>query len=144
MRTPTKKFPYRGETATIGEGGCYIEVLESFKPDTIVQVVFWLDNEKICALAEVVTNHRHIGNGLRFVGMEPTAAEKLRNFLNTAGQQNRPELLSIAAPSIFDVTIATYSRNKALNFTESGVAVSFRHFSSLPSYSIESSQKKMC
>jgi PilZ domain len=108
MRTPTKKFPYRGETATIGEGGCYIEVLETLKPETIVQVVFWLDTEKIYGLAQVVTNDRHLGNGLRFVGMEPTAAEKLRNFLKTAAQPNGPKLPSIATLSIFDVTIAAY------------------------------------
>jgi PilZ domain len=108
MRTPTKKFHYRGETAAVGEGGCYIEVLETLRPETTIEVVLWLGTEKICAQAEVVTNDPHMGNGLRFVRMEATAAEKLRQFLKTAAQENTQRTPTIATPSIFDVTIAAY------------------------------------
>ncbi|MGA8153413.1 MAG: PilZ domain-containing protein [Terriglobales bacterium] len=86
MRSPSKNFPYRGQTVTVGEGGCYIEILETLEPSTSVEVVLWLNGEKVLAKAEVASIDRHIGNGIRFVRMAGADAEKLKAFLKTAQQ----------------------------------------------------------
>jgi hypothetical protein len=101
-------------TRTQGEAGCYIEVLETLKPETCIEVVLWLDTEKVCAQAKVVTNDPHIGNGLKFVGMGATEAEKLRRFLPAAAQQKGQRMPLTATPSIFEVTIAAAYRSTRL------------------------------
>lgn len=87
MRSSGKNFPYRGQTVTIGEGGCYVEIVETLEPSTTVEVVLWLNGEKVLAKAEVASTDRHIGNGIRFVHMAREDAEKLKAFLRTAEQK---------------------------------------------------------
>src|ERR1700683_2333200 len=103
MRSPSKNYPYRGRTVTVGEGGCYIEVLETLEPSTTVDVVLWLNGEKVLAKAEVASNDRHIGTGIRFVQMGREDAKKLKNFLKTASQEAAPAAHADAAP-VFEVT----------------------------------------
>ena len=90
MRSSTKNYPYRGRTVTVGEGGCYIEVLETLEPSTTVDVVLWLNGEKVLAKAEVASNDRHIGNGLRFVQMAREDSQRLKTFLKAASQAPAP------------------------------------------------------
>ena len=87
MRSSSKNYPYRGRTVTVGEGGCYIEVTETLEPLTTVEVVLWLNGEKVLAKAEVASSDRHIGNGIKFVEMRREDAKKLKAFLKTAPQQ---------------------------------------------------------
>ena len=87
IRSPFRNFPYRGQTVTIGEGGCYIEVVETLEPSTRVEVVLWLNGEKVLAKAEVASSDPRIGNGLRFVHMGREDVEKLKTFLKAAPQQ---------------------------------------------------------
>jgi c-di-GMP-binding flagellar brake protein YcgR len=82
-----ESFPRRGQTANISEGGCYIEMVQTLEPPTCVDVVLWLNNEKIQARAEVVCRHAHLGNGIRFIRMSEADKEKLRIFIQMA-QQN--------------------------------------------------------
>jgi hypothetical protein len=102
MRSPSKNYPYRGRTVTVGEGGCYIEVLETLEPSTTVDVVLWLNGEKVLAKAEVASNDRHIGNGIRFVQMGREDAKKLKNFLKAASQDATPA--ARAEAPVFEVT----------------------------------------
>jgi hypothetical protein len=106
MRSSTKNYPYRGRTVTVGEGGCYIEVLETLEPSTTVDVVLWLNGEKVLAKAEVASNDRHIGNGLRFVQMAREDSQKLKNFLKAASQApaSAPAAHVDAASPVFEVT----------------------------------------
>src|SRR5215468_11900123 len=82
-----ENFPRRGQTSNLSEGGCYIEMVQTLEPPTCVDVVLWLNNEKIQARAEVVCRHAHLGNGIRFIRMSEADKEKLRIFIQMA-QQN--------------------------------------------------------
>jgi len=104
MRSPSKNYPYRGRTVTVGEGGCYIEVLETLEPSTTVEVVLWLNGEKVLAKAEVASNDRHIGNGVRFVQMEREDAKKLKAFLKAASQEGSPAVGADTPVKMFEVT----------------------------------------
>jgi hypothetical protein len=78
-----ENFPRRGQTANVSEGGCYIEMVQTLEPPTCVDVVLWLNEEKIQARAEVVCRHAHLGNGIRFIRMSDADKQKLRDFLDT-------------------------------------------------------------
>ncbi|MGH9499624.1 MAG: PilZ domain-containing protein [Terriglobales bacterium] len=104
MRSPSKNYPCRGRTVTVGEGGCYIEVLETLEPSTTVEVVLWLNGEKVVAKAEVASNDRHIGNGIRFVQMNREDAKKLKAFLKAAPQEAGPMIHTKTAMPVFEVT----------------------------------------
>jgi PilZ domain-containing protein len=104
MRSPSKNYPYRGRTVTVGEGGCYIEVLETLEPSTTVEVVLWLNGEKVLAKAEVASTDRHIGNGIRFVEMGREDAKKLKAFLKAVPQETAPTVHAEAALPVFEVT----------------------------------------
>ena len=104
MRSPSKNYPCRGRTVTVGEGGCYIEVLETLEPSTTVEVVLWLNGEKVLAKAEVASNDRHIGNGLRFVQMDREDAKKLKAFLKAAPQEANPKAGRESVLPVFEVT----------------------------------------
>src|SRR5215469_4932056 len=83
-RHAMENFPRRGQTANLSEGGCYIEMVQTLEPPTCVDVVLWLNNEKIMARAEVVSRHAHLGNGIRFLRMSDSDKEKLRSFIEAA------------------------------------------------------------
>ena len=79
-----ENFPRRGQTANLSEGGCYIEMVQTLEPPTCVDVVLWLNGEKIQARAEVVTRNAHIGNGIRFTRISDADKQKLRDFVEKA------------------------------------------------------------
>src|ERR1700751_4033208 len=76
--------PRRGQTANISEGGCYIEMVQTLEPPTCVDVVLWLNDQKIQARAEVVTRNAHLGNGIRFIRISEADKQKLREFVEAA------------------------------------------------------------
>jgi PilZ domain len=104
IRSSGKNYPFRGRTVTVGEGGCYIEVLETLEPSTTVEVVLWLNGEKVLAKAEVASNDRHIGNGIKFVDMKREDAAKLKSFLKAASQPAAPAVRVENAAPVFEVT----------------------------------------
>jgi PilZ domain len=79
-----ENFPRRGQTTNLSEGGCYIEMVQTLEPPTCVDVVLWLNDQKIQARAEVVTRNAHLGNGIRFLRISDADKEKLRNFVELA------------------------------------------------------------
>ena len=85
-----ENYPRRGQTANLSEGGCYIEMVQTLEPPTCIDVVLWLNNEKILARAEVVSRHAHLGNGIRFIRMSDSDKEKLRAFLDIAQKTSGP------------------------------------------------------
>jgi len=103
LRSLGKNFPYRGQTVTIGEGGCYVEILETLEPSTRVEVVLWLNGEKVLAKAEVASIDRHIGNGIRFVNMKAEDGEKLKAFLKASPQQ-APAVPADPSVPTFEIT----------------------------------------
>ena len=79
-----ENFPRRGQISNVSEGGAYIEMVQTLEPPTCVDVVLWLNNEKIQARAEVVTRNAHLGNGIRFTRMSDADKKKLRDFIEAA------------------------------------------------------------
>jgi hypothetical protein len=79
-----ENFPRRGQTTNLSEGGCYIEMVQTLEPPTCVDVVLWLNDQKIQARAEVVTRNAHLGNGIRFLRISDADKETLRNFVEMA------------------------------------------------------------
>ena len=82
-----ENFPRRGHISNVSEGGAYIEMVQTLEPPTCVDVVLWINNEKIMARAEVVTRNAHLGNGIRFIRMSDSDKLKLREFVE-ATQKN--------------------------------------------------------
>jgi hypothetical protein len=109
MRSSLKNFPYRGQTVTVGEGGCYVEILETMMPSTMVDVVLWSNGEKVQAKAQVVSNDRHIGNGIKFVHMTEEDAEKLRTCLKTARQKTPADTVAPVAPVAPDFEVTRFT-----------------------------------
>jgi len=83
-----ENFPRRGQTSNLSEGGCYIEMVQTLEPPTCVDVVLWLNDEKIQARAEVVTRNAHLGNGIRFLRISDGDKLKLRSFVENAQKTN--------------------------------------------------------
>ncbi len=79
-----ESFPRRGQTTSVSEGGCYIEMTQTLEPPTGIDVVLWLDDKKIRARAEVVSRHPNLGNGIRFIRMPEEDKAKLREYLESA------------------------------------------------------------
>ena len=79
-----ENYPRRGQTANVSEGGCYIEMVQTLEPPTCVDVVLWLNDEKVQARAEVVTRNAHLGNGIRFTRISDADKLKLRAFVESA------------------------------------------------------------
>lgn len=79
-----ESFPRRGQTTNLSEGGCYIEMVQTLEPPTCVDVVLWLNDQKIQARAEVVTRNAHLGNGIRFLRISDADKVKLRTFVESA------------------------------------------------------------
>ncbi len=79
-----ENYPRRGQTTNLSEGGCYLEMVQTLEPPTCVDVVLWLNDQKIQARAEVVTRNAHLGNGIRFIRISETDKQKLREFVEAA------------------------------------------------------------
>lgn len=76
-----ENFPRRGHISNVSEGGAYIEMVQTLEPPTCVDVVLWINGEKIQARAEVVTRNAHLGNGIRFIRISDSDKQKLREFV---------------------------------------------------------------
>jgi len=100
VRRSLDNFPRRVQTSNMSEGGCYIEMVATLEPFTRLDVVLWLNGEKVNARAEVVTSQPHLGNGIKFIQIKDADKQKLRNFIDVA-KKNR-SFLSRAASSTND------------------------------------------
>jgi hypothetical protein len=58
--------------------------MQTLDPLSTVDVVLWLDDQKVQARAEIVCKHPNLGNGIKFVRMGESDKEKLKNFLEKA------------------------------------------------------------
>lgn len=84
IHTEGNAIPSRSQTSDISFGGCYVETNFTLAVGTRIEVVLWLEDEKITAQAEVVTRHTSFGNGLKFVDMSDDSRNKLERFLQQA------------------------------------------------------------
>ena len=71
----------RVETADISSGGFYVEMMFTLEVGCQLDVVLWLGSSKVSARAVVVTQHPHVGNGIKFLEIGQEDQQHLASLL---------------------------------------------------------------
>lgn len=79
--------PVRATTSEISLSGCYIETMFTLDVGTKLDVVIWLDGQKLTAKGVVATRYPQVGNGIDITDMKPEDRAKLEGFLKTPDVQ---------------------------------------------------------
>ena len=82
IRPEGTNVPMRLETSDLSLGGCYVEMNLTLDVGTKLDIVLWLDQQKVCTRAVVVTRHPQFGNGISFLSVSPDNEARLRAFLD--------------------------------------------------------------
>jgi c-di-GMP-binding flagellar brake protein YcgR len=82
IRTAGSKVPMRMETADLSLGGCYVEMALTLEIGARLDIVLWLNQEKVCAQGVVVTSHPQFGNGIQFDSLSTAGSVKLAYYLD--------------------------------------------------------------
>ena len=83
-----------GTNATdIGGRGCYVETQMPLPFGTSLEVVFWMDSEKVVTEAVVRASDPGVGMGIEFIGLTEEAQQRFQDFLeklvsDAAGAEN--------------------------------------------------------
>ena len=83
----------RAETADLSISGCYIELSFTMPVGTKLDMVLWVEDERVPTKGVVVTHHPQFGNGITFAEMSSDGEGKLANFLKKceAAAKETPE-----------------------------------------------------
>jgi hypothetical protein len=73
--------PLRAMTSEVSLGGCYVETMFTLDVGTTLDIVMWLDGEKITATGVIATKYPQVGNGIDIKDMKPESRAKLEAFL---------------------------------------------------------------
>jgi len=65
----------------IGGRGCYVETLMPLPIGTNVNLVFWIDSEKVRTTGTVRTSDPNVGMGVEFTTLDNQVQERLQQFL---------------------------------------------------------------
>lgn len=71
------------ETADLSLSGCYVEMSFTLAVGTKLDLVLWVEDERLATRAIVVTHHPQFGNGIEFVDMPQEDQGKLAHFLKS-------------------------------------------------------------
>jgi c-di-GMP-binding flagellar brake protein YcgR len=82
IRPEGTNVPMRLETSDLSLGGCYVEMALTLDVGTKLDIVLWLDQQKVSTRAVVVTRHPQFGNGICFLSVFPENEARLRAFLD--------------------------------------------------------------
>jgi len=82
IRPAGMDVPMRLETTDLSVGGCYVEMAMTLDVGNKLDIVLWLDGQKLSTRGVVVTRHAQFGNGIEFVGMFSDSERRLRCFLD--------------------------------------------------------------
>lgn len=84
LRPQGRDVPIRVHTSDLSAGGCYVEMMFTLEPQSLVDVVLWLsENEAIRTSGVVVTRHPQFGNGIKFVSITSQDQRRLQRFLDS-------------------------------------------------------------
>ena len=83
LRYPGGTAPVRATTSEISLSGCYIETMFTLEVGINLDVVLWLDGQKLAAKGVVATRYPQVGNGIDLTEMKPEDRAKLEAFLKT-------------------------------------------------------------
>ena len=81
LRYSGSTAPLRATTSEISFGGCYIETMFTLDVGTKLDVVIWLDGQKLAAKGVVATRYPQVGNGIDITDMKLEDRAKLEAFL---------------------------------------------------------------
>ncbi len=83
----------RAETADLSLSGFYVEMSFTLPVGTKLDLVLWVEDERLPANGVVVTHHPQFGNGVKFVEMSQEAQAKLAHFLKRCekASEEKPE-----------------------------------------------------
>jgi hypothetical protein len=70
-------------TSEVSLSGCYVETMFTLDIGTAIEIVMWLDGEKITAKGVIATKYPQVGNGIDIKEMNPEGRAKLEAFLKT-------------------------------------------------------------
>lgn len=73
--------PVRATTSEISLGGCYIETMFTLDVGTKLDVVMWLDGQRLTAKGVIATRYPQVGNGIDISDMKSEDRAKLEAFL---------------------------------------------------------------
>lgn len=87
LNVDDQRAPLRTQTADVGLGGCYVEMLFTLAVGSKVDITLWLGKEKWRSRAEVVTRDPQVGNGFRFLNLDDEKRHCLGRFLEQLAPQ---------------------------------------------------------
>jgi hypothetical protein len=73
--------PMRVTTSEMSLGGCYIETMFTLPVGTKLEIVFWIEDQRIAANGMVATCFPQVGNGITVLEIAPEDQAKLESFL---------------------------------------------------------------
>ena len=83
IRHPASSTPLRVTTSEISLGGCYIETMFTLEVGTQLEMILWINDEKVPAKGVVATRYPQVGNGINILEMANEDRAKLESFLKT-------------------------------------------------------------
>jgi hypothetical protein len=89
LRYPGAVAPLRATTSEVSLSGCYIETMFTLDVGTPLEIVMWLDGQKLSGKGVVATKYPQVGNGIDIKEMETEDRVKLDAFLKS---QETPKL----------------------------------------------------
>jgi PilZ domain len=83
----------RAETADLSLVGCYVEMSFTLAVGTNLDLVLWIEEERLATKGIVVTHHPQFGNGIEFRDMSQEDQTRLTRFLKScdARSEEKPE-----------------------------------------------------
>jgi PilZ domain len=88
------------ETADLSLSGCYVEMSFTLPVGTKLDLILWVEDERLAAKGVVVTHHPQFGNGIEFVGMSQEDQAKVAHFLKSCEtpSEKKPEANASGQP----------------------------------------------
>lgn len=83
----------RAETADLSLVGCYVEMSFTLAVASKLELILWVEDERLPARGIVVTHHPQFGNGIEFLDMSGDDRAKLAGFLKRHAEESekKPE-----------------------------------------------------
>jgi len=81
------------ETADLSLSGFYVEMSFTLPVGTELDLILWVEGERLPVNGIVVTHHPQFGNGIKFVEMSQETQAKLAHFLKSCetASEKKPE-----------------------------------------------------
>ena len=88
------------ETADLSLAGCYVEMSFALPVGSKLELILWVEDERLAAKGMVVTHHPQFGNGIEFSNMSSEDRAKLASFVKRCETESekKPEESASGSP----------------------------------------------